>query len=274
MNPVRTLVLLSVLSLVGLTGVAGCKKHDGQPAAKSTAGQRTITVAAAADLKFAFEEVAAEFQKLHPDIKIQATYGSSGNFFEQLTNKAPFDLFLSADMDYPRKLVEQGLAEKDSEFLYGVGRMVVWAPKQSKLDLNKLGLAALLDPSVKKIAIANPKHAPYGRAAVAALVKLGVYDQVKDKLVLGENIAQTAQFVQSGAADVGIVALSLALAPAMKDAGRYWEIPLDDYPLLEQGGVILSSCSDKDATGQLCNFITSAAGQAILNKYGFSTPGD
>lgn len=274
MNPVRALAVLAVLGLVGLTGVVGCKKHDVQPAAKATTSQRQVAVAAAADLKFAFEEVAAEFQKRHPEIKIQATYGSSGNFFEQLTNKAPFDLFLSADMSYPRKLAERGLAEKDSEFLYGVGRIVVWAPKQSALDLNKLGLAALSDPSVKKIAIANPKHAPYGRAAEAALTKHGIYDQVKDKLVLGENIAQAAQFVQSGAADVGLVALSLALAPPMKDAGRYWEIPRDDYPLLEQGGVILSSCSDKDAAGQLCSFITSAEGKAILNKYGFSTPGE
>lgn len=265
MNPVRALAVLAVLGLVGLTGVAGCKER---------AGQRTITVAAAADLKFAFDEVAAEFQKRHPEIKVQASYGSSGNFFEQLTNKAPFDLFLSADMDYPRKLVERGLAAKDSEFIYGVGRIVVWAPKQSALDLNKLGLAALADPSVRKIAIANPKHAPYGRAAQAAMIKLGVYDQVKDKLVLGENVAQAAQFVQYGTAEVGIVALSLALAPAMKETGRYWEIPLDAYPRLEQGGVILDTCQDKDAAGQLRSFITSDEGKAILTKYGFPAPGE
>ena len=273
MNPARMFAVLSVLGLLCMTGVAGCKKGDGQPASRPS-GQRQVTVAAAADLKFAFEEIAAEFQKRHSSIKIQASYGSSGNFFAQISNKAPFDMFLSADMDYPRKLVDQGLAAKETEFLYGVGRIVVWVPNQSSLDLNKLGIGALLDPSVKKIAIANPKHAPYGRAAEAALKKLGVYDKVKDRLVLGENIAQTAQFVQSGSADIGIVALSLAMAPAMKDTGRYWEIPVDAYPRMDQGGVILSSSKDKDAAQELRGFITSAEGKAILKKYGFSSPGE
>jgi molybdate transport system substrate-binding protein len=237
-------------------------------------GQRQVTVAAAADLKFAFDEIAAEFQKRHTDVKVQATYGSSGNFFAQITHKAPFDMFLSADMEYPRKLVEQGLAAKDAEFLYGVGRMVVWVPNESTLDLNKLGIAALLDPSVRKIAVANPLCAPYGRAAEAALKKLDVYDKVKDKLVLGESIVQTLQFVQSGAADIGIVALSLAAAPAVKDSGRYWEIPVDAYPRMDQGGVILSSSRDKDAAQELRGFVTSAEGKAILKKYGFSAPGE
>src|SRR4029077_6100604 len=134
--------------------------------------------------------------------------------------QAPFDIFFSADIDYPRKLIDAGLADADSEFLYAEGRSVGWVPNSSPLDLETLGIRAVADPSVRKVAIANPQHAPYGRAAEAALKTLGAYDAVKDRLVFGENIAQAAQFVESGAADVGLIALSLALSPAMKDKGR------------------------------------------------------
>src|SRR5439155_3328701 len=176
---------------------------------------REVRVAAASDLKFAFDELARDFQARHTGIAVKVTYGSSGNFYTQLASEAPFDLFLSADLDYPRKLVAQGRAVKETEFQYAVGRLVVWVPNGSPLDLDQLGIRAVTDPRVKKVAIANPRHAPYGRAAEAALKHAGVYDQVKDRLVLGENIAQAAQFVESGAADVGLVALSLALAPTL-----------------------------------------------------------
>jgi molybdate transport system substrate-binding protein len=239
---------------------------------KHTAGE--VSVAAAADLQFAFDELASEFQKQNPGIKVSATYGSSGNFFTQLSNRAPFDLFLSADVDYPRKLMDSGLAVKNSEFLYAVGHIVVWAPNASPLDLNKLGVKAVSDPRVKKIAIANPRYAPYGRAAEAALKHFGIYDAVKDRLVLGDNIAQTAQFVESGAADIGIIALSLALAPAMQDKGRYWMVPLDAYPRLEQGGVILTWAKDAAATQALRAFIISKQGRVILKQYGFMLPGE
>jgi molybdate transport system substrate-binding protein len=147
-------------------------------------------------------------------------------------------------------------------------------PNGSKLDLDKLGIRTVADPSVKKIAIANPKHAPYGRAAEAALKKLGVYDDVKDRLVLGENIAQTSQFVESGSADVGLIALSLALAPNMREKGRYWDVPLDAYPRLEQGGVILNWAKDREATQALREFMMGKDGRAILKKYGFMLPGE
>jgi molybdate transport system substrate-binding protein len=249
-----------------LTAFPGCDrgKHS----------QWEVSVAAAADLQFAFHELAAEFQKQNPGIKVTVTYGSSGNFFTQLSNRAPFDLFLSADIDYPNKLMESGLALKDSAFLYAVGHIVVWAPKDSPLDLNKLGIKAVSDSLVKKIAIANPKHAPYGRAAEAALKHFGLYDEVKDRLVLGENIAQTAQFVESGSADVGIIALSLALAPAMRDKGKYGMVPLDAYPRLEQGGVILTWAKNTGATHALRDFITSKQGRVILKQYGFMLPGE
>jgi molybdate transport system substrate-binding protein len=231
-------------------------------------------VAAAADLKFALDEAAAAFQAKNPGVEVSVTYGASGTLYAQLTNEAPFDLFLSADIDYPHRLVEQGKAVRDSEFLYALGHLVVWVPAGSKLDVKGLGMRALADPAVKKVAVANPKHAPYGRTAEAAMKALGVYDEVKGRLVMAENIAQAAQFVESGAADVGVIALSLALAPSMRDKGRYWQVPLDAYPRLEQGGVILTGVRDAEGARRLRTFLTGAEGRAILARYGFTLPGE
>jgi molybdate transport system substrate-binding protein len=175
-------------------------------------------------------------------------------------------------MDYPRKLIDAGLTAPDSAFLYAIGHLVVWVPKSSALDVEKLGLQALLDPSVRKIAIANPKFAPYGRAAEAALKKAGLYDKVQDRLVLGDNIAQTAQFVQSGAADVGILALSLALAPTFQAEGRYAEVHAELFPRLEQGGVILSWARDEEVARLLRAFLLGGEGKAVLRRYGFHLP--
>jgi molybdate transport system substrate-binding protein len=235
---------------------------------------RLVVVAAAADLKFALDEILEAFRGRHPDIQVRVTYGSSGNFFAQLSNRAPFDIYFSADVDYPRQLVEQGLAATDTEFLYAVGRIVVWAPRRAMVDLKGLGIQALLVPSVRTVAIANPQHAPYGRAAVAAMKTLGVYEQVQDRLVYGENIAQTAQFIHTGAADIGIIALALALAPVLRDEGRYWEIPLDAYPRMEQGGVILPWAQDLEAAQALRTFVLGPEGKAILRAYGFFLPGE
>jgi molybdate transport system substrate-binding protein len=233
---------------------------------------REILVAAAADLKFALDEMIGEFQKEHPDAKVSVTYGSSGNLFSQIDNGAPFDLFLSADIDFPRRLIERKKAAADSLFPYAVGQVVIWVPKDSPVDVQKLGMRALLDPSIHKIAIANPEHAPYGRAAVAAMKKLGVYDQVADKLVLGENIAQAAQFVESRAADIGLIALSLAVSPKMKAAGSYWEVPLDAYPRLDQGGVILSATKQPELARQFREMIVGPQGRETLQRYGFIMP--
>jgi molybdate transport system substrate-binding protein len=235
---------------------------------------REVRVAAAADLKFALDEAVAEFRAKNPDIGVTVTYGSSGTLFAQLSQDAPFDLYLSADIDYPRKLAGQGKAAKDSEFLYAVGHLVVWVPNSSKLDLDRLGVKAVTDPSVKKVAVANPRTAPYGRAAEATLRHYGLHDEVKDKLAVGENIAQTAQFVESGAADVGLIALSLAMSPAMKDKGRYWPVPLDAHPRLDQGGVILTGAKDPDAARELRAFLTGPDGRAVLKRYGFTLPGE
>jgi molybdate transport system substrate-binding protein len=256
--------LLLALAVVSLTGC-------GRAPAPSQ-GQAEVRVAAAADLKFALDEVVAEFHEQHPEIKVSVSYGASGNFFAQLSNKAPFDLFLSADVEYPRRLIRAGLASEEDEFVYAVGHLVVWVPKDSPLELDRLGARALLDPRVRKVAIANPRHAPYGRAALAALKKLGVYDGIKDRIVNGENVAQAAQFAESGAADAGVIALSLALSPRLRDRGRYWEVPLDAYPRLEQGGVILSWARDRDAALALRAFLSGRRGKSVLKRYGFVLP--
>ena len=241
------------------------------PSSRPSAG-REVRVAAASDLKFALEAVSAAFRKKHPDVAITPTYGSSGNFYAQLSNDAPFDLFLSADVAYPQKLIEHGKGSPDSLFRYAVGRIVVWVPNESKLDVRPRGLEALADPSVKKIAIANPKHAPYGRAAEAAMRHAGVYERVKDRLVLGENVAQAAQFVQSSSADVGVVAHSIAVSPAMRDAGRSWEVPAEAHPWIEQGGVVLTWAKDRDAANAFKQFMVGGEGRAILKSYGFADP--
>jgi molybdate transport system substrate-binding protein len=226
-----------------------------------------ITVASAADLQFAMQDIASRFQQ-KTRIMVKVSYGSSGNFFQQLQNGAPFDLFFSANLDYAKKLETAGLVEPGSYYEYAKGKIVLWTTNNSKINLSS-GLKALLDPSIKKIAVANPQHAPYGQAAVAALQKENVYDQVKDKLVLGENISQTASFVVSGAADVGIVALSLALSPNMKDKGRYVGVPTDDYPPIEQACVILRSSRNKEVANQFLTFVKTPATRDVLRSYGF-----
>ena len=231
-----------------------------------------ITVAAASDLTFAFKDVAARFEKQTGD-SAKLSYGSSGNFFSQIQNGAPYDLFFSADIDYPKKLEAAGLTEPGTLYPYATGKIVLWAPNASKLDLSH-GLAVLLDPAIRKIAIANPMHAPYGRAAVAAMQHDGIYEKIKDKLVLGENISQTAQFVQSGNADIGILALSLAVAPAMKDLGRYAEIPAADYPAIIQAAVILKSSHNKDSAQQFLKFLKEPGTVALMEQYGFTVPNE
>jgi molybdate transport system substrate-binding protein len=262
---------LCVLLLAG-----GVLSVPGAAAARETKGAAAIhrvRVAAASDLRFALEEIVAKFRGIRPGVEIPVTYGSSGNFFSQLSNKAPYDLFLSADAEYTRKLAEAGLAVRDSEFWYARGRLVLWVAKASSLDVERRGLEALTDPSVRKIAIANPRHAPYGRAAEAALRAAGLYEKVQDRLVLGENIAQTAQFVQSGAADAGLIALSLATAPALRNDGRFWTVPATLHPKIGQGGAILAWAADPPAARDFVAFLTSAAGQEILARYGFDPPG-
>ncbi len=262
----------SVLSVALALGVflTGCAPRS-ESSGRDAAARREVRVAAASDLQFALAELVPLFERAQPGIEVKVTYGSSGNFFNQLSNRAPFDLFLSADLEYPRRLATAGSAASSTLFRYAVGRVVVWVPNDSPIEVERLQIHALTE--ARKIAIANPEHAPYGRAAVEAMKHFGLYDTVRDRLVLGENIAQTAQFVASGGAEIGIIALSLAIAPEMRAAGRYWEIPLEAYPRLEQGGVVLSWAQDQAAAIALRDFMVAPAGRAVLERYGF-IPGE
>jgi molybdate transport system substrate-binding protein len=238
--------------------------------AGSYARAQAVNVAAAADLKFAMAELAAQFEKAS-GAKLDVTYGSSGNFLTQIENGAPFDLFFSADSEYPKKLEAAGLAEPGTLREYAVGRIVIWTPSDSEINAAIVGWKRLLAQRVKKIAIANPEHAPYGRAAVAAIKKAGIYEQVKGKLIYGENISQAAEFVQSGNAQAGIVALSLALSPAMKNGNR-WEIPADSYPPIKQAVIVLKASKNKDASRRFLEFVDGPQGLEILQRFGFSVP--
>jgi molybdate transport system substrate-binding protein len=234
------------------------------------AAAEEITVAAAADLTFAFKDVGARFEKQTGNT-VKFSFGSSGNFLSQIQNGAPFDMFFSADIGYPKKLEAAGLIEPGTLYEYATGKIVIWVPNASTLDL-KQGLAVLTDSHINKIAIGNPEHAPYGRAAVAAMKHDNVYDKVSSKLVMGENIAQAAQFVESGNADVGILALSLALAPNLKAKGRYVVIPPTDYPPLEQAVVIVKSSEKKATAKQFLAFIKTPPIVSLMRDYGFSVP--
>jgi molybdate transport system substrate-binding protein len=231
---------------------------------------QTVKIAAAADLKFAMTELAVQFEK-QSGAKLDVTYGSSGNFLTQIQNGAPFDLFFSADSEYPKKLKAAGLTEPGTLREYAVGHIVIWTLSDSQINVAEDGWKSLLDQRVKKIAIANPEHAPYGRAAVAATKKAGIYEQVKDKLVYGENISQAAEFVQSGNAQAGIVALSLTMSPAMKN-GNKWEIPADSYPAIKQAAVILKASRNKDAARRFLDFVSGPQGREVLQRFGFTVP--
>ena len=255
MTPVRALIAVALASALALSTAACSSSTDSR-----------VTIAAAADLRYALDEVIAIAEQANPGVEYAVTYGSSGQFLQQIENGAPFDVYLSADLAYPQKLVEAGRV--DQTFTYAVGRLVLWVPDGSPLEPSD-GLGILRD--AQRISIANPEHAPYGRAAVAAMEGAGVYEDVRARLVLGENVAQAAEFVTTGNADAGIVALSLVLSDPLRDVGTWWEIPLEDFPTIEQGGALLT-----DSTGAraLRDTILSAQGRDILARYGFILPED
>ena len=243
----------------------------GSNLARAQDSAHEITVAAAADLNPVLEEIAAGYEK-QAGVHVKLAFGASGALTQQIENGAPFDVFFSADMDYPRQLISDGKGDGASLYRYAVGRLVLWVPADSPLDVEHKGMQVLLDPSVKKIAIANPQHAPYGRAAVAALKHEGLYDRVSDRLVLGENISQAAQFVESGNAQVGFVALAHAAAPAMRGKGKYWEVPADAYPQLDQGVVVIAQSKHNKEAAAFLAYIKTKEAAALLRKYGFTLP--
>ncbi len=229
-----------------------------------------ILVAAAADLNQVLPVIAERFERESGN-RVKLSFGSSGNFFAQIQNGAPFDVFFSADIDFPKRLEAAGVTEPGSLYEYAVGKIVLWVPNGSGVDIGR-GMPVLLDPQVRKIAIANPVHAPYGKAAMAALQHDDLYERVKDKLVLGENISQTFELVHTGNADVGIVALSLAMAPKAKDAGRFFVIPTTSYPAIRQGAVIIKASQHKDTAKSFLEFLKRPEIVALFEQYDFQVP--
>ena len=232
------------------------------------AGEK-ITIAAASDLKFALDEIVVLFNRAHPSDQVGVIFGSSGKFQTQIRQGAPFDMYFSADIAYPRKLKEEGFAASEVQ-PYALGRIVLWSPV---FDVGKLTLAGLADPAIRKIAIANPKHAPYGKRAEEALRAAGVWEQVETKLVYGENVAQTAQFVQSGNVQVGIIALSLALNPALAKRGGHALISDNLHQPLEQGFIITRRAAANTLAQAFASFMSGNEARAIMSRYGFVLPG-
>lgn len=231
--------------------------------APADAGQ--IRIAAASDLRYAMDEIVQAFRSEFPDEKVDVTYGSSGKFATQIQEGAPFDLYFSADISYPRQLEEKGLAASPV-YPYAVGRIVLWSIKRELL------LTELIDKSVKRIAIANYRHAPYGQRAKEALESIGIWELIAEKLVMGDNIAQAAQFVETGAADAGIIALSLVMSPALKDKGHWILIDELFHKPLEQGFVITRYAADNELAKTFAEYMSRTETIKILKDYGFTLP--
>ena len=224
-----------------------------------------LTVAAASDLQPVMQQMQADFEH-DTGVEVRFVYGASGNLFMQIENGAPYDVFLSADMNYPQRLVAAHWADPATLHRYAVGRLVLWAAPGSGLDVKQLGMRALLDPAVGKVAIANPQHAPYGQAAVAAMKSAHLYDHVKGKLVVGENVVQAAQFVRSGNAQLGLVALPLVIGLPQ---GSYVEVPLESYPAIDQGLVVLKNAKNRAAADQFVEYMKKMRTVMLLKRYGF-----
>ncbi|NML67377.1 molybdate ABC transporter substrate-binding protein [Hymenobacter sp. RP-2-7] len=253
----RVLLFLTL----GLSGWLGAARPA--PAARPSAPP--VTIAAAADLQYVLDSLVTIFNRQHPQQPVTVVYGSSGRFYEQLTHAAPFDIFFSADSDYPRRLQQAGLTAA-APVEYAQGRLVLWS---RKLDPRAQGMNTLLDPQVRRIAIANPAHAPYGRKAEEILHHYQLYDRVQPKLVLGENIGQAAQYAATGAADAGLLAYSLALSPELRRAGRFYLIPATAHTPLHQSYVLLKRAQGNATATAFASFIGSPAAKAALKKYGF-----
>ena len=235
----------------------------------SMAQARTLRVAAAADLRGALEQVRVAFEKAHPEVRLQPTFGASGSLSAQIRQGAPFDVFLAADLGFPQSLAKEGLV-LDEVFPYGEGRLALWAQASLGLDPAKAGLALLADPRVKRVAIANPDVAPYGKAAVAAME--GAHLAVQGKLLRAENVAQAAQYLETGAAEAGLISASQARHPALQARGRSWLLPAGSYPPLRQGGAILKRTAETAAARRFRDFLLGSEGRAILAREGFGTP--
>ena len=232
--------------------------------------QAEVLIAAASDLTHCVEPLQTEFKRVHPALAVKASIGASGNVFAQIARGAPFDIFLSADMEYPRRLIAAGGADEQSLTKYAVGHLVLWTRDEQRLDVGR-GLELLRDSVVRRVAIPNPEHAPYGRAAKAAIEAAKVWDVVRAKLVVGENAAQAAQFVETGNAEVGLVPLSLVLGPHLAGRrGQYFRIPPELHPPLDQGAVLTRRGAKNPDARAFLEFLSTPEARETLERYGFS----
>jgi molybdate transport system substrate-binding protein len=235
--------------------------------------QTALRVAAAADLEPVLPPILEQFRQI-AGIRAEATYQASAVLTTQIMNGAPFDVFLAADLSYPKRLIDAHLADtagrpgSGAPIIYAKGTLVLWTRKDSPLPPPSLDL--LRNPGLKRLAIANPDRAPYGRAAVAALASLNLYDALKPRLATAENIAQAAQFVDSGNASAGLISLTSALSPRMTAGGTYFILPRNLYPPIEQGAVIVSNTTQRTAANKLLDFLLSPQVQAQLAKSGLT----
>lgn len=231
-----------------------------------------VSVAAAANLVFALDALNAEFRRAHPGVTVTPTVGASGSLFAQIRNGAPFDVFLSADTEYPHQVVASGLGAKETLRVFAVGRLAVWTTRPG-LDLDDLGALAR-GAAVRKIALAQPALAPYGRAAQEVLRRTGAWRDAEPKLVFGESISQTAQFVETGNADLGFVALSLVRSPRLAGRGHWREIAPELHPgvPLDHGVVLTTRGAANPAARLYLEFLASEPAKARLREFGYGTP--
>jgi len=234
------------------------------------ASAQTLYIAAAADLVYCLEVLNRQFKQQYPQAQLKVTTGSSGHFFSQIQQDAPYEVYMSADIRYPKQLIAENVADGQSLFVYAIGQIALWTNKP-QVAVSQ-GLSILTQTHIKRIAIAHPEHAPYGQAAKAALQQAKMWQAIQPKLVLGENIAQTLQFVQTQNADVGVVALSLLRAPQLAGQGQYWLIPAHFYPPLEQAMVVTKRGQNNRLAYDYLKFIKSPPAQKILADYGFLAP--
>ncbi len=229
-----------------------------------------VSVAAAANLVYALDALNAEFKRAEPAVTVTTATGASGNLVSQIRNGAPYDVFLSADLDFPQALIKSGQADAKSLATFATGRLVLWTTRLG-VELPSI-VDAVRNPAVHKLAIANVESAPYGRAAKQALEKLGAWTEVQPKLVTGENITQTTQFVETGNADAGFVALSAVLAPQLNGKGRWLEVPAGLYAPLAQGVVLTTRGAANPAAARYLAFLQGPTARKILGDFGYTVP--
>jgi molybdate transport system substrate-binding protein len=226
---------------------------------------QTVKIAAAGNLRFVLNEIMEKYKSLNPNVEININTAATGTLFQQIINGADFDIFMAADKEFPDKLKQQGLTSGEVK-TYAYGKLVLWS---NSIDVSK-GIKKLLDQSIKRIALANPEVAPYGERAIECLKYYKIYEKVKNKIVFADNIAQAAQFAQTGNAEAGFLAMSLVISPEMK--GSYYQIDIKSYKPIEQAIVLIKKTKENPDAVKFMNFVLSKECKPVFEKYGFKVP--